>query len=487
MISDDYNAKLVTTRKPLQLPETTNAGSKAGTRFIHQLREGAPMSRILQFSFAMAVMALLGASALPAHGQAPRRLSLQEAIQMGLQKNLQVLLAGTQVQEAAATRQRAFASLLPRVRGESAAILQNRSLRAFGITAPGLPSVVGPFSTYDFRVYLDQPLLDLASRHHWKASGSVEQAARLSYEDARDMIVRLVSGLYLNGQAAAARVDAARSRATTAEALLKLAIAQKEEGVATGVDVLRAEVSLANDRQRLLEAENETRRILLALAHAIGLDLGAPLELAEPLGFEQQEAPSVGSALADALTKRSDYLALQSQRQAVLQERQAARARYLPRLSLQANIGGIGRTLSQTDATGSIQGVLSVSLFDRDREGQIAEIDSRLRRLDHQLADLRLTVEQEIREALLNLESAAAEVKVAKQGRILADRELELARTRFETGVTSNIEVVNAQNSVARAQENDILALTRHADARAALARALGGYAKSLGSGRGLL
>jgi len=129
--------------------------------------------------------------------------------------------------------------------------------------------------------------------------------------------------------------------------------------------------------------------------------------------------------------------------------------------------------------TGTLQGTLSFTVFDRDRDGEQREIESRIQRLDYQMADLRLGLEEEIRTALLALESAAEEVRVAEQGQELASQELELARERFQAGVTNNLEVISAQASLERAQENRILAVTRYSDAKMALARALGGTEQS--------
>jgi len=426
---------------------------------------------------------VLGAGA--AASQAPHRLTLREAIETGLKNNLRVLVAGTQVEEAGGTRQRRLAALLPVARGESYANLQNRNLRAFGIDFPGVPDTVGPFSNYDFRVAFEQPLLDLRSYHRWQASQLQEQAARHSFQDIRDLIIRQVAALYLNAQAATARVDASASRVATAEALYNLARQQRDAGVATGVDVLRAQVSLANDQQRLLEARNRQQQALLALGRAIGLDLAVPLELAEPLEFKPVETPAILSALDSALARRADFLALQSQQQAVGEEEKANRGRFLPRISVGGNYGALGRTLDDVKATGAIQGTVSINLFDWDRQGERTELESRRRRLAHQLADLRQGIEEEIRDALLVLESAAQEVAVAEQGLSLARRELDLSRDRFEAGVTNNIEVVSAQESLSRAMENRIVALTRHTDAKTALARALGAteenYAHYLG------
>jgi outer membrane protein TolC len=418
--------------------------------------------------------ALTMAAPCLAQDRQPYRLTMQEAIERGLRANLSVLVAGTRLEEARGTRERRQSLLLPRAHAEAPVSLQNRSLSAFGISVPGVPEVVGPFGVYDARLYVDQPVLDLQSYHHLKASEKQVQAARRSYQDTRNIIVRQIAGLYLDAETAAARAQASQARVSTAEALAKLARQQHGAGVATGVDVLRAEVELGNERQALLQARNDAQQTLLALERNIGMSPGTPLELAETLSFASVQAPPVEQAMTQALSQREDYQALVAERQAMLEQEKANRARYLPKLGLSGNYGGIGRTLGGIRGTGAIEARLSLTLFDRDRAGEQLEVESRIRRLDAQIADLRLGIEQQIRDAELTLDSAGEEVKVAQAAQGLAERELKLARDRFETGVTNNIEVVTAQDALSRALENTIVALTRHADAKIALALALG-------------
>jgi outer membrane protein TolC len=410
---------------------------------------------------------------------APVRLTMGEAIQRGLQANLRIRAAGTRIDEAAAARERRSAGLLPRARIENTASLQNRSLAAFGISAPGIPDVVPLFSTYDFRIYAEQPLFDRQAYHGWKAGQRQEEVVQQDYQDTRDQIVRLVSGLYLKAQAAAARVQAAQSRVSTAEELDRLARERHNAGVATGVDVLRAQVELANARQRLLEAQNDAKQALVVLARNIGMSPGTPIELADGLRFQPLAPPDVGAALTESLLNRADYRALAAQRSALTEQQKANHARWYPRLSIAGNYGGIGRAVGQVQGTGTLQGTLSFTVFDRDRDGEQREIESRIQRLDYQMADLRLGLEEDIRTALLALDSSAEEVRVAQQGEDLANKELELARERFQAGVANNLEVISAQASLERAQDNRILAMTRYSDAKMALARALGGTEKN--------
>lgn len=433
------------------------------------------MRRTRQAAHLPLAVAILALFSVPsAAAQETHKLTLKEAIERGLTSNLRILAAGTRMDEAAGTRERRLANLLPRARAEAVASLQNRNLRAFGLSVPGIPPVVPLFSTYDMRLYAEQPLFDRQSYHALKASEQQQTVVREDYQDIRDLIIRQVAGLYLGAQAAGARVEAAQSRVVTAEELLRLARERRAAGVATGVDVLRAEVQLANERQRLLEARNETQQALLQLARSIGMRPGTPIELADALRFQPVDVPAVESALAGSLTARADYRSLVAQREALLLQEKSSRARYLPRVSIGGDYGGIGRSFGEIRATGTLRGGISITLFDRDRKGEQRELESRLRRLDYQLADMRLGIEQEVRSVMLDLDSAAEQVAVAAQGRELAQKELELARERFQSGVANNVEIVSAQDALARAMENHILAVSRHTDAKIALARALG-------------
>lgn len=428
----------------------------------------------------------VGDPASPARAGGPLRLTLQDAIGLGLRRNLGVLLAGAAIREAEGAEERSRSALLPKAEADVPVTLQSRDLRAFGISLPVVPEVVGPFGTYDFRAYFSGPVVNLQSYRRWKSSVKQRQASQLDYLDVRERTIRQVAGFYLQAESAAAQVKAAESRVDTAQALYALAEKQHGAGVATGVDVLRAQVTLANEQQNLVEARNAAEQALLSLERSIGLDPGAPVVLAETLQFRPFAPPAVDAAVAQALAARPDVQALETQRQAIADQQAANRARYLPQLGIDGNYGGIGRTLGDLRQTISLSATLRFTLFDNDRSGERTQIDSRLESLDAQLADLRRAIAQDVRSALLDLQTAAQAVSVARQGEDLADRELKLARDRFRAGVTDNVEVVTAQDSLARAQQNYIFALTQHVDAKIALARALGvtekGFARYLGA-----
>ncbi len=435
---------------------------------------------------AWVMLPLLGCTLAMAQQPSARRLSLKEAIDLALRNNLSVLVAGTQVGEAAGTRERALSVLLPHVAEEVSASLQNRNLQTAGIAFPGLPVVVGPFSVLDFRFVASQSVLDKQAYHNWKAGIQQEQSARLSYQDTRDLIVRSAAGLYLNSEFNAAEVQAAQSRVETSETLEKLARDQRAQGLATGIDVVRAQVQLARDRQSLLVAQNAFRTSLLELARFLGLPPGTPLELAEQLQFHPMAIPDLEKALPESLAARADYRALAAQRKTLAEQEMASKARYFPKLAISGDYGPMGRSFGTMPGIGTIQGTMAITLFDRDRSGEQLELENRARRVTAQMNDLARAIDEELRKAALDLESTAEQVQVTEAALDLATRELDLARDRFRNGVADNIEVVNAQDALSRAQDDRLGALARHADARMAMVRALGGgesnYQAYLGS-----
>jgi outer membrane protein TolC len=426
---------------------------------------------------------MLTSVAATAQQPAPYRLTLQDAIQKALQSNLSVLVAGTRVEEADGTRMRRLsAALLPHVSAQTYANYQNHDLQAQGLSFTGvpIPKVVGPLSNYDFRVYAQQNVVDLQSYRGFKASERALDAGKMDERDARDLIVRAIAALYLNAQSAAARVDSAQSRVTDSSTLYKLAKDKHDAGTATGVDVLRAQVQMANDRQALLIARNQLKQALLELARNLGMSPATPMELAEPLDYRSLNQPEIEVLAPAALLSRADYLSLASQRQGLVEQQRASHARSYPKLSINGNFGEIGRSIGSVASTGLLQGQIDFTIFDRDRKGEAQELASRVERIDDQIDDLRRGIEEDIRAALLNLDSATEQVAVAREGKELARRELELAQDRFRSGTANNVEVITAQDELARAEENYILAVSSHVDAKFALARSMGDTEKNI-------
>jgi outer membrane protein TolC len=425
----------------------------------------------------LSLATLFGVAFSSAQSPSPYRLTLREAIQIAIEHNVNVLVANTQVEEGEASSKRLKSlALYPHVQAQVYANIQELSLDAFGLTGistVALPQVTGPFSNYDVHFVAEQNILDLQSYRTWKASQLAVKAGKLDYEGVVDLVILAAADLYLKGQSSAARIAAAQSRVNDSDALFKLAKDKHDAGSATGVDVLRAQVQLANDKQALLAAQNQFKQSLIALARNLGMNPGAPLELADPLRYRPLPPLQAEFLMPAALLARPDYLALASQRQAVVEQQRANRARYYPKFNIFGSYGELGRNVGTMNGVGIVQAQINFTLFERDISGEAEALASQLKRVDYQIADLRRGIEEDVREALLNIQSAADQVAVAKEGQDLAQRELELAQDRFQSGATNNVEVVTAQDQLARAQENYILAVSSHTDAEFALAAAL--------------
>jgi outer membrane protein TolC len=437
--------------------------------------------------FLLAVCLALAALAARAGAQqTPQKLTLQDAIQLALKKNVNIQISATEVSEAEGTRTRNLAVLLPHASGDALANLLKNNLSIEGLSFPGIPKTVGPYAYYDFRVFASQSIVDRQAYHNWKASIQRENATRLSYQDTRDAIVREAAGLYLQSETAEAEIEAAQSRVQTSQILEKLARDQHDQGLATAIDVVRAQVQLARDQQSLLVAQNNYQTSLLALARFLGLSPGTPLELAEKLQFRHIDTPDIDQALPGALAARDDYRALFSEQQSLVEQQKASHARYLPTFSVNGNYGAAGRNFGSMPSSGGIEGVVSITIFDKDRTGEKQQLESQAERLKAQIDDLARGIEQDLRKAVLDIQSAEQQVSVTQANLDLAQRELTLAEDRFRNGVTDNIEVVTAQDALTSAQDDHIAAVAQHEDAVAALARALGATEKNYGKYIGL-
>jgi outer membrane protein TolC len=423
----------------------------------------------------------IGASTNPFMGSAPRgtatadtiQLTVKDAVQRALQFNLGLLLQEQAAKTAGGARWRALASLLPDVSAAGTSSRQVINLDAYGF--PGEPSIIGPFNVFDARVYVSQPILDLRAVNEARAASAKERAERLGVRTARDLVTLVAVNLYLESVAAASRIEAAHAQQATAETLFKQASDMKNAGVVAGIDVLRAQVQLQNQRQRTIRAENDFEKSKLQLARAIGLPSGQPFALTDQIPYAPLADVTLESALKTAFESRADYLAARERVTAAQSSRRAASAEHIPTLHLDADYGAIGQTPSDAHATFRIAGTLRVPLFDAGRSNaRRIESEADLRRREAELEDFRGRVEYDVRSALLDLRAAGQQLEAAQANVTLAGQELEQARDRFAAGVAGSLEVSQAQQAVASASDSYIEALYAHNLAKASLARAVG-------------
>jgi outer membrane protein TolC len=403
-------------------------------------------------------------------------LTLSDAIARGLANNLAAIVAETSVDAAGGSRTAARADLLPQLRGSVSGSRQRINLAAYGFATPGMDAMVGPFNVFDARASIRQSILDLKALNRARSASRSLEAARQDERSVRDLVVLVCGQLYLQAVAGESRIAVARAQLETAESLLTLARDRKASGLAAGIEVLRADVQEQLQRQRLIVAEEEAAKEKLALARAIGLPLGQRFSLADAMPFAPPPALTAKEAAERAWRERPDLRAAVARVEAAGAARRAAFAENLPSLGVSVDAGAIGNDVAGARFTYSMAAALQVPLFEGGRAaGHAREAEARLRVERARLEDLRARIFYEIESVFLDLDAAAARVGVAGSALGLATQQLEQARDRFASGVAGTLELVQAQEALATAEENRISSLYAHNVARFALARALGG------------
>jgi outer membrane protein TolC len=403
-------------------------------------------------------------------------LTLSEAISRGLKQNLGVVISEQATRSAEGNLWSARAGLLPYASASVGESRQTVNLEAYGFpTAPGESPLVGPFNVLDARVSLSQTVFSWSAIQSARAGGEALKAAKYSYKDARDLVVFTVANLYLQAVTGASQIEAAQAQTKTAQALYDRAVDMKNSGLVPAIDVLRAQVQLQAQQQRLIYYENDFAKRKLTLARAIGLPLDQRFELPDKMPYAQIRPPSLDDALAQAYQSRSDYLAAHARLRAARDAKAAASAERLPSLGLTANVGKIGPSADRSLKTYSIAAGVRVPIFEGGTiRARVLEADAALKQQQAQFDDLRARIDYEVRSTFLDLKAADDRVQVARSARDLAGQQLGQAQDRFSAGVASSIEVVQAQEAVATASDNYISSLYAYNLAKISLARALG-------------
>ncbi|HXU45484.1 MAG TPA: TolC family protein [Thermoanaerobaculia bacterium] len=405
----------------------------------------------------------------------PLRLTLADAVARGLDHNLGALLAEQGIRAAEGTRGKALADLLPQVSGDGFLTRQTLSLAAFGFSFPGTPTIIGPFQVLDVRAKIKQSIFDWSLIEKKRAASSALEASRQSYQDARGLVVLVCGNLYLQAVALESRVAAVLAQVEAAHSIAQLAEDRHKAGSVPGIDALRSQVQLQSQEQRLIAARNDQAKQKLALARAIGLPPGQEIELVDKVPYAQLRALPLAEALQIALATRADVKAAQARVEAAKETLRSVRGEALPSVVGAADYGEIGNNTGNLNHTFAYTVGVHVPLFEGGKvEAKAAEASAALEQRQAELADLLSRTDFEVRSALLDLDAAAERVGVADASRGLAEQALLQAKDRFSAGAAGSIEVVQAQEAVATAEDSYISSLYDHNAAKASLALALG-------------
>ena len=415
--------------------------------------------------------------AKPVPGVLP--LSLRDAIDRGLKQNLGALLSNADIRSARGQRWEQLSALLPHLTATPYAAVSQINLKELGISLniPGvnLPSALGPFSYFDARVNLTQSIFDWKSINATHAASQNLKSAEYTYKDARDLVVLAVGFTYLQAIADEARIQTAEAQVQTAQALYNQASDQVTAGTSPAIDGLRAKVELQTRQQQLIQAKNNFAIQKLTVARVIGLAPGQDFEFTDKSPYQPFEGITVDEALKRAYASRSDYQAAITDMRAAEFSRKAAVAGYFPSLSFNADYGTGGSHPSTATQLFDVRGTLSIPIFQGGSvHGEILQAESRLEQSRERLDNLRAQIDSDVRTALLNLQSSADQVNVARSNIDLAEETLAQSRDRFTAGVADTVEVVQSQEIVASAHEQFISSLYGYNFAKISLARALG-------------
>ncbi|HEV2197745.1 MAG TPA: TolC family protein [Candidatus Acidoferrum sp.] len=406
------------------------------------------------------------------------RLTLDQAVALALKQNPTAQIAILTAAQSEQDKNIARADLLPQANARIADEAQKVNLLAqFGgkTPFPGFPKTLGPYQVFSAGPSVSAPVFDLTLWQRYQEARNAADAGKANSLSTREQVILLTVSQYIGTLRAIANVQASQSRVDLAQALYDQAADLQKEGVGTGIDTLRANVELQNEKQRLLEAQNDRETLLYGLSRLLNLDPRQKVELGDSLNFSDTPQPEVEASIEEALASRQEWKALGSQIKAAANEKKAAQDSRLPNVRFDGTFAYVGTSGNTTLPTYTYTGSVNVPLFTGGRiRAEVVRADLEIQKLDEQRADLRNQIALDVKTALLNLDSARSEVQVANLGVQLSKEEVDQARDRFKAGVANNIEVIQAQDSLSRANDNQIAALYRFNQARADFARSIG-------------
>lgn len=415
------------------------------------------------------------------------KLSLDEAIALGLKNNLGLREAESGEKTIQGEKNQALQNFLPTIMltGDRGVHQQNLVALGFG------PSTVAEFAKHikfpagfseitrddltEGKIQFSQMLFSGPVIAAWKGAGAAQRSAHFAKMSARGEVVQQVATAYLHAIAATSEVDNAKALEDADQVQLEHVHAAHQAGTAANLDELRARLQLQAQQLSLLAAQNAVEKDLILLKREIGLDPGQKFELTDLAPYSDLAAQSIEELRAVAYKSRQDYQNLQNQVVEMKAVHAVYRAQRLPSLSFGGYYG-----VSQVGGAGShgnyaAVGTLSLPLFREAKlRGDSEASQANLNAVNAQLADLRSHIDQQLRSALLDVNATSQLVQVARSNVDLTTRALSDETDRVSAGVDDNLPLVTAQATLATAQSNLVESLYQYNLAKLSLARAAG-------------
>jgi outer membrane protein TolC len=424
--------------------------------------------------------AFQGSIADPNAPHGPLTLNIADAIRRGLRFNLGAISANASVKQLRGERLAALSKMLPNIYGtlsENGAKIdlatQGLSSGTFGSSTP-LPTTVGPFHYYSALANLSEDL-SMSSLYNLRQSQASADAAQLSAQDARELIILAVSGTYLRVLASKANVQSQEAQVKQAAATFKQSEHQYEAGTKASIDRNKSFVEYHSEQQRLISLRGDLLKQTMQLARLIGLPVGQVFSLSEDLPAHVPEAVSLEEALKLAFDQRSDIKAARLQLMAASEAHRAAKAEYLPSLGIKGSYGLDGINPNKGVSVFQAAATVTIPIFQGGRvKADVEQADAALSQRQAEYADEKGAVELDVRQAYVDLQVATEQIEVAIENRKVAAEILTQSLDRFAAGVTNSVEVVQSQETVASAERDYVSTLFSLNLARISLARATG-------------
>jgi outer membrane protein len=404
---------------------------------------------------------------------APLQLTLKQAVQLALKQNPQRVIAQLLVSESDRNSQIARSALLPQAKIDASGSINQYNVQS--IERAPKRAGLGIFQVIEAGPTFSQTILNLPQIRAYQIGREGTHQARADEQTTREIVVNAVVDQYLLILRALATRDAANSRVALAQRLYDQATELQKTGIGLNIDTVRANVELQNERQNLIDAETLTHTTKYGLAALLDLPRDQDLEVADRLDFYDLPTLDKQSLLDQALTSRPEIRSLNSQQRIAKLTTDAAGEQRLPQLDFSGFWFYQGSRFNNGIPAYTYALSLEFPIF---TGGRIRAEEARAKLEVQHVAETRRQLEaqivNEVKSALAELTAARNSVDVANLGLKLAQEEVAQAQRRFATGVTTNVEVITAQDALARASDNQIGALYQFNLSRASLARATG-------------
>jgi outer membrane protein TolC len=411
-------------------------------------------------------------------------LSLDDAIARGEKHNLQQLLVIQNERLVGGQVLTVKNNLLPNltVKGDleaqqidlAALGFKPGSLAAFGI-APGTFPTIVKVNTAELQIRANQQLFDAPAYYLYRSAQKAADAAHFSTLNGLGAVTLSVGTQYLLALADAAQIENAKALEKADEVAYQQAKDSHDAGVGTNLDVLRARVQLQTQQQAVINSENAFAKDKIQLNRIIGLPADQEITLTDTAPYAEFAQLPLADAMQLAFQRRKDLLGLQAQLEVATQARKAVKAERYPSVAFDGYYGVLGQIGGLYHGVFSATGKVSVPVFQEGQlRGESEVATAQAIALRQQIDSLRVSIEWQIRAAMLDVQSSNELVKVARSNVELATQVVQDATDRFKAGVDDNLPVVQAQAVLAQAQSQLVQTLYQYNQSKLTLARNTG-------------